>query len=256
MNSRRLLRFAARCDVGPNREHNEDAIAVFDERGLRHSDDVFAATLPADEGVALLVLDGMGGHSSGDYACKQAREFLADKLACRWPMDEEARAGWLTELLLGASAHVNADNTRHAGQGATVALAVVVGEVVHVLHVGDVRVYLMRGDRLEPRTVDDTLVNCAREMGLVGVDLEQVPRNIIVQALGYGPPKPHVQTLRLEPGDGLLLCSDGLHGALADGEIAAALRGRAPAAACAALVELAIEANSGDNISALVARLE
>ncbi len=256
MNSTRQVRFAGRCDVGPNREHNEDAIAVFDERGLRHAGDVFAATLPADDGVALLVLDGMGGHSSGDHACRLARGFLAEQLVGRWPADEEARAAWLASLLLGASARVNGDGTTHAGQGATVALAVVVGEVVHVLHVGDVRVYLMRGDRLEPRTRDDTFINQARERGLDEAELAKLPRNIIVQALGYGEPVPHVQTLRLEPGDGLLLCSDGLHEALTDVEIAAALRGRDPADACAVLVERAIAADSDDNISALVARLE
>ena len=144
----------------------------------------------------------------------------------------------------------------YAGQGATIAMAVVVGSVVHLLHVGDVRAYLVRGERLEQRTRDDSLINDARDLGLTAAELEQLPRNIITRALGYGAPQAHVQELRLAPGDGLLLCSDGLHEALTDAELAATLRGQDPAAACEALIQRAIAADSSDNITALVARLE
>lgn len=250
------LRFAARSDVGPVRERNEDRVAVFTPDGLHTAADEFAGTLPADPGAALVVLDGMGGSRSGATASRMAIEFLAERLACAWPADPDERAAWLVETVQRTSDRVNADGTLYAGQAACVAVAVVVGEVVHLLHVGDCRVYHLRGDRLELRTRDDTLINMARDQGMSGADLEKLPQQVIVAALGFGAPDPHVQQLRLAPGDALLLTSDGLHWPLDHAGLAAGLQGRDPAAACRALVDLAVRANSQDNISALVARLE
>lgn len=250
------LDFAARSDVGPQRNYNEDAAAVLTPRGLHRGAAAFAGSLPADDGVVLVVLDGMGGASTGYMACERAIAGLADELACTWPTDPDQRAAWFAEIIDRVSKRVEGDDPMLAGQGATVAIAVVVGAVVHLLHAGDVRVYLMRGDLLEQRTRDDSLINDARDLGLTAAELEQLPRNIITRALGYGAPQAHVQELRLEPGDGLLLCSDGLYEALTDAELAATLRDQDPAAACEALIQRAIAADSSDNITALVARLE
>jgi serine/threonine protein phosphatase PrpC len=249
------LRFAARSDVGPVRERNEDRVAVFTPDGLHAGADAFAGTLPADPGAALVVLDGMGGSRSGAMASRMAIEFLAGRLACAWPADPAERAAWFDEAIRRTSDAVNADGTLYAGQGACVAVAVVVGDDVHLLNVGDCRVYHLRGDRLELRTRDDSLINEARDQGMPEADLEKYQR-VIVAALGMGAPDPHVQQLRIEPGDVLLLTSDGLHWPLDHAELAAGLHGRDPAAACETLVDLAIRASSDDNISALVARLE
>jgi serine/threonine protein phosphatase PrpC len=249
------LEFAARTDVGPRRNYNEDAAAVFTPRGLHSRTDAFAGALPADDGVVLVVLDGMGGASTGYMACERAIACLADELARAWPEHPDERLSWFGEIIKRASIRVKGDDPMYAGQGATIAMAVVVGSVVHLLHVGDVRAYLVRGERLEQRTRDDSLINDARDHGLTAAELAQVPRNIVTQALGHGEPQPHVQELRLEPGDGLLLCSDGLHDPLTDAEIEATLRGRDPAAACEALIQRAIAADSSDNITALFARL-
>lgn len=236
------------------RDRNEDAVAVFTPAGRLGGGEALAGALPADDGAALVVLDGMGGSRCGDMACRMACESLAERLACAWPADVDARAAWLVDVVRGTSGRVNADGTLWAGQGATVALAVVVGEVVHVLHVGDVRAYVLRGELLAQRTRDDSLTNHARDQGMAEEEVQRLPPRVLMQALGIGEPVVHAQVLRLAPGDTLLLASDGLYEAVEHAELAATLRDREPAAACEALVERAIRANSGDNISALVAR--
>lgn len=259
MVTRTPLRFAAHTDVGPRRDHNEDAAAAFGSAGPigvtgRGGKDAFAGAVPADAGVALLVLDGMGGHSSGALACERACEFLARDLVGPWPDLAAERGGWLVALVRRLAAHLTtaAGNT---GQAAAGTLAVVVGDVVHVVHVGDVRAYVLRGGRLELRTRDDSLINDARDHGYSEQELRDAPRNVLTQVLGFGEPVPHLQALALADDEVLLLCSDGLHAAVGEAAIAAALTEFAePAAACAALVELATRAETEDNITALVAR--
>jgi len=253
----RLLSFAARTDVGPRRDWNEDAVAVFTAAGRRDDGDGFADCVPAAGGVALLVLDGMGGQSSGGIACARICAYLAEQLAGAWPDDADERGAWLVALIRRLAAHLLASTGEFTGQAAAAAIAMVVGDVVHVVHVGDVRVYLLHDGRLTRLTSDDTLINHARAHGVAEADLEGLPRDVLVQLLGFGEPAPHLTALRLDEDDVLLLCSDGLHAVLDDAALTATLLARAtPARVCAELVDLAVEADSEDNISALVARLE
>lgn len=253
----RLLSFAARTDVGPRRTWNEDAVAVFTAEWRIDDGDRFADSAPADDGVALLVLDGMGGQSSGGIACARICAYLGEHLAGPWPDDVDGRGGWLVALVRRLSAHLLAISGEFTGQAAAMALAMVVGDVVHVVHVGDVRAYLLREGRLTRLTRDDTLVNHAREQGVAEADLEGLPRNVLVQLIGVGEPAPHLTVLRLAEDDVLLLCSDGLHAVVDDAAITETLLARsAPVRVCAELVDLAVRADSEDNISALVARRE
>jgi serine/threonine protein phosphatase PrpC len=254
------LTFAARSSVGPVRNHNEDAVAAFTPAGLYSGADEFAGVVSTADGVALVVLDGMGGQSSGGIACDRVREFLADQLTRRWPEQPDDRGAWLVELVRGAGAHLAA-RCKDTGQGTTIAMVVVRDDAAHLVHVGDSRIYLLRGDRLEQCTRDDSLINRVIDdpgaFALTPAQLLEVPRNVLVQVLGYGEVAPHLQVRRLEPGDVLLLSSDGLHEAVDAAALAATLAGeRDPADVCAALVEAATRAVSEDNISALVARLE
>lgn len=249
------LTFAARCDTGPLRMHNEDAVAAFTAAGLHSDRDDLAGALPTATGVALVVLDGMGGHSSGDVACRRICQFLGVHLACAWPAEAEARSEWLVDLLRRASDDVLAMGEMFAGQSAAVALAAVHGDVVHVVHVGDARVYLLRGGQLEQLTRDDSLVNFARDSGVPEADLRHLPPKVVLQIVGFGKPEPHLRTLQLAPGEALMLASDGLYDAVDAAEIAAVLRTREPAEACAELLDLAVRAPSADNICVLVAQL-
>lgn len=248
------LHLGARSETGSRRNHNEDSVAVFTDRGLRSDDHAQADRLSTASGVLLAILDGMGGQSTGGRACQLIVASLADQVARPWPADADARAAWLADTITKASAHLAA-NARGTGQGATVVLAAVLGDTVHVAHAGDARLYLLQGGQLTQRTRDDSLANL--EHGLPGIDLAQVPRGIVTQALGYGDIEPHVQSFTLAAGDTLLLTTDGLHEHVPAEDLAAILAAHPePADACAALVARAEQAGSDDNFSAVVARLE
>lgn len=256
------VRVAALSDVGPMRSHNEDVVAVLvpDEVRERVLDLQWTTgrtrRLATAGGVGLLVLDGCGGHST-NVSCSLVLTALGAGFAAGLPAEPETRGAGLADALRRASAHTKEHGTPGGGQGATAALAVVYGATVHVLHVGDVRVYLLRDGRLEQRTRDDSLRNLALDQGIAEADLGEVPRGVITQALGFGDVDPHLQRFTLVAGDVLLLCSDGLHKSVPAAALAATLRRNDdPAQACAELIAMAVRARSGDNISALVARLE
>ncbi len=253
------VRVAALTDVGPVRDHNEDAVAVFvpgeraDERWARGR----VRQLATDAGVGLIVLDGMGGQHTGDVPCSKVIESLTASFTAGLPGEPEAQGPWLVAALRRASAYTREHGTPHAGQGATVVLAVAHGATMHIVHAGDARAYLLRDGRLEQRTRDDSLLNQALDQGVDAELLRDLPRGIITQSLGFGDVEPHLQSFALVAGDVLLLCSDGLHEFVAAEALAATLQNNDdPAQVCAELVAMAVRARSTDNISALVARIE
>lgn len=253
------VRVAALTDVGPVRNHNEDAVAVFVPGEL--ADGRWAAgrvrRLATDAGVGLIVLDGMGGQHTGSVPCSKVIESLTASFTAGLPGEPEAQGPWLVAALRRASEYTREHGTPHSGQGATAALAVVHGEMMHIVHVGDARAYLLRDGRLEQRTRDDSLLNDALDQGFGAEQLRDLPRGIVTQALGYGDVAPHLQSFALVAGDVLLLCSDGLHEFVAAEALVATLESSDdPGQVCAELVAMAVRAQSTDNISALVARIE
>jgi len=132
----------------------------------------------------------------------------------------------------------------------------VAGARLLVAHVGDSRAYLLRGDALRQLTVDHTLVQRLIDEGrLRPKDVATHPqRSVIVRAIGAAADiVPDRLTVELEPGDRLLLCSDGLSSLVATDEIAGALAGSPdPQAAAERLVELANAAGGIDNVTAVV----
>jgi PPM family protein phosphatase len=138
----------------------------------------------------IAALDGLGGHTSGDVASELAGRLLA---AADVPGDEEAAADLLQ--LADRTLHdaMRADPSRD-GMGATVAMVAVTGAGAVAANAGDASAWRLRGGRLEALSVTD-------RMGSSGV----------LQCLGaHDGITPHVRQLTLEPGDRLLLASDGL----------------------------------------------
>jgi protein phosphatase len=123
-----------------------------------------------------------------------------------------------------------------------------------VFHVGDSRMYRLRGGVLEQLTRDQTLYQQAIEAGMI----DKLPaRNLLLQAVGPSPAiTAEVRSHLVAPGDLLMLCSDGLHGSVPHGDIEAAL---ALATAdtldqvCARLIEMAKAYGGRDNITVMVA---
>ncbi|MGH7013177.1 MAG: bifunctional protein-serine/threonine kinase/phosphatase [Stellaceae bacterium] len=219
-------------ETGP-RPRNEDFAGV-----------VFGAELPMPRhDVVAAIADGIGGAKGGRVAAEVAVRGFLDGF-CDLPETMEVRraAARIVDSLNGwmhAQAHHDPELTH---MGCTFTALVLRGRVAHVLHVGDTRVYRLRGDRLTRLTADHV-----RDDG-------SGRSHVITRALG-------VETeARLDYSsqpvalyDRFLLCSDGVHGALSDEGIADALRERsAPGDTARALVAAALEAGSADNRTALV----
>jgi PPM family protein phosphatase len=239
----RLSSFAG-TDVGLLRSGNEDSHL----RGRT----VFA------------VADGLGGHRGGEVASAMAVEPLA-ALDGRAFADAgeaaDALAGAIREANLAIIERGRADPDLW-GMGTTVtAAAVATDHVLQLAHVGDSRAYLLRpGGPLRQLTVDHTVVEEAVRRGLLTRRQAAIhpQRGVVTRAVGLDPdlrvdtPEP----LELEPGDQVLLCSDGLTEVVDDDAIAAALAGQADGDdACRALIAAANRAGGPDNITVVLLRV-
>jgi len=254
---------AGATDVGPVRRNNEDNFLLDEALGL------------------VMVADGMGGHAAGEVASAGAltamRAYLAQHAGpLRIPSgdttlraDPDATrpdpAGGAVRLLHAAIAHANASlyeenraRGRADGDGMGTTLTGFwqpAGSVQLVMfHVGDSRLYRLRGGTLEQLSRDQTLYQQALEAGL----FDTLPaRNVLLQALGPSPKvTAEVRAQLVLPGDLLMLCSDGLHGSVPHAEIEGVLRALgadALEAACTRLVDLAYKYGGRDNITVVLA---
>lgn len=244
MNSVPELQMSGRTDTGCTREHNEDQIAW-----------------DANAGLALLA-DGMGGHNAGEVASALAisvlhpllRDLPADTLEQEVGM-QNAVADANTEILQKAGS-----DAVFSGMGTTLALALFRGRGVMIGHVGDSRVYRLRGGCLELLTSDHSLLQELVAGGFMSADeaQEAVNKNVITRALGIEPAvEVEIHHHEVQVDDIYLLCSDGLNDMVTDNSIAKLLTDNRDnlEAAANALVAEANRCGGNDNISVILARV-
>jgi PPM family protein phosphatase len=235
------VRAAGATDTGLGREHNEDSYLC--------------------EARVFAVADGLGGHAGGEIASRLAVEALEALDAGAFTEAEAAQAALVDavheanrRVRQRAQAQPNLD-----GMGTTLTAAVLVGDEVALVHVGDSRAYLLAsGDAVLTRlTRDHTPVEDAVRAGKLTAAQARVHpyRSMLSQAVGLDA-ELEVETppaQRLAPGDRLLLCSDGLMEVLDDDAIAATLRAAGtPEQACAALVQATLDGGAPDNVTVVV----
>ncbi|MFL6103190.1 MAG: Stp1/IreP family PP2C-type Ser/Thr phosphatase [Actinomycetes bacterium] len=233
------LVFAAATDVGRMRKNNEDSY------------------LSAEPVAA--VADGMGGHSAGEVASAIAIEELA-ALRDRGPWENETAAtDDLKQAILRANRRIRgmaASDRKLNGMGTTLVALLQDGDMVHVANVGDSRGYLLRQGELSQVTVDHSLVQELVDDGrLSPKDAERHPqRSVITRALGIDPEVEFdLFTYKLQVGDRLLLCSDGLSDVVEPTQIRnVLLRVRSPQKAARQLITVANEQGGPDNITVIV----
>jgi serine/threonine protein phosphatase PrpC len=236
---------------GPVRDRNEDA-SLAAQFILVQADQQ-----PLPVGL-FIVADGMGGHGQGEQA---------SSLACRLAADHVIRHIYLPILSDGPGVPINevleeSTEIGHRailrqldGAGTTLTIALVLGDDVHIAHVGDGRAYLGQPGRLRLLTQDHSVAERLLEVGQGRAEDLASERRVLYKALGHGPGiRPDILHEDLEDGSYLLLCCDGLWGILADAEIAALVSGApTPQAACQGLVAQAIERGGEDNITVVLA---
>ena len=244
------VRVGAASDVGLKRSQNEDRFAIWEAEGPE----------AAVRGVLLVVADGMGGAQAGEVASQLAVE-------CVLKTYREGANGILDDLehAVETANHVIHEHSRAhpelRGMGTTCTAVVVSGDAAFFAHVGDSRAYRVRGGEILQLTADHSLVAQLVEHRHLTPEQAKVDprRNVVTRSVGVGA-EVEVDAVRvdepLQPGDTLVICSDGLHTLVEDAEIAGLASGPDVVNACAQLVALANERGGNDNITVVLGRLE
>ena len=247
-----------------------DAAAVSD-RGLKRSTNEDSVLCDPPLGL-FAVADGMGGHASGEVASRLAIETVQRewRAARQLKLTSEGER-WNCERLLGdvvaTANHAVMERSRScdlfAGMGTTLLVAVLHDMTLHYAHVGDSRLYRLRDEQLVLLTRDHTVAQWRLELGLCTEAEARVSAGAhrLTRAIGMDPEcGVEVAACRCEPGDGFLLCSDGLTHELEDEAIARAWRSArrredSADSLCRTLIDQANQAGGRDNISVLALHL-
>jgi PPM family protein phosphatase len=220
-------------DVGRVREGNEDGLLVDETMGL------------------VAVADGMGGHQAGEVASATALEAVRAAVRSGRP---------IRDAIVEANEAVYdkaEDNSELRGMGTTItAGTLATGGTLLIAHVGDSRAYLLRDSDLSQVTDDHSLVEEMVRDGQLTPEQAAVhpQRSIITRALGIDAEvEVALYPVELQPGDRLMLCSDGLTTMVSADDIAAILRRESdPQRAARQLIDAANEAGGEDNVTAVV----
>lgn len=235
------------------REGNEDAYSVREDLGL------------------YLVADGMGGHAAGEVASKLAAETIEGVI--RDTRTADVNSTWPGPFDIALSINGNRLKTAFhmanrrltaamendeqlRGMATTIAAVLVAGAKATVGHVGDSRVYRLRGGELTPLTEDHSWVNEQVRAGrLTDTDARRHPwRNVVTRAItGGDDPSPDIQEIELVAGDRILICSDGLSSVVPNDQIHSLIKpGASPEAVSASLIDAANDAGGPDNITVVI----
>lgn len=240
-----LVRFGAKTDLGNVRENNEDKFDFFEPT---------EPTLLAERGSVYAVCDGMGGHSAGQIASELAlKTFLKAYYDLELPDGDTA----LYTAVQAANALVREVAQAipgRRGMGTTLTAAALLEDEAHIVHVGDSRCYLVRGDTIQQVTDDHSYVMEQVRQGLMSPQEAQFSpyRNVITRSIGTEQVEPDIYRLPLEVGDRLVLCTDGLTTHVPDEQIAQVVRTHSPSGAAQRLVEMALEEGGSDNVTVIV----
>ena len=263
----------ARSHTGLVRANNEDQFFV--AKMSRALETMLTSLPPGDvpdraeeANYVMIVADGMGGHAAGELASRLAISALMSlalelpnwivKLNADAGRELERRARELVQHVGSFLFERGHEDSNLRGMGSTLTAARSLGRDLLIVHVGDSRAYLFRAGHLHRLTKDHTyaqmLVDCGRldagDVATSGV------RHILTNALGGSTEHVDVDVdlLRLETGDRVLLCSDGLTDLVDDDTITETLAGTpASGGACDRLLQLALDRGGRDNITVIVA---
>lgn len=210
------------------------------------------------DGRFFIVADGMGGHAGGQEASRIATQSIQRYLNEYWDSDEPSTA-LLEAACLEANQAILQDQTKHperSDMGTTAVVVMLRDDQSWCAHIGDSRLYRLRGAKLHQVTEDHTWVARAMKLGELTPDQARIHpwRHILSRCLGREDVRQiDVQSFDLQPNDRILLCSDGLTEELSDHLIAFHLKTiRACDRAAVALVNAAKDRGGRDNITVVI----
>lgn len=244
-----MVHAEALSDIGMRRANNQDSYAIVsatDSDAWQRSGDM------------LIVADGMGAHAAGELASRLSVELVPHHYSKLVTKHESPEA--LVKAFEEANREINRRgmaNPEFRSMGTTTSAIILLPVGGVIAHVGDSRVYRLRGQSFEQLTFDHSLVWEMQQSGEVSEETirnSSIPRNVITRSMG---PSASVQVdmegpFPLSKGDRFLLCSDGLSGQVADEEIGLLLGLLEPSVAVKALVDLANFRGGPDNITVVI----
>ncbi|MBE7556974.1 MAG: Stp1/IreP family PP2C-type Ser/Thr phosphatase [Anaerolineales bacterium] len=242
-------RIAGLSDTGLRRELNEDNMLMVE------------ADLPCG---LYVVADGMGGHDAGEVASDLTVKAIQEHFVSHTPTTTAVSFDdWLTNAVMTANQTVldnQGSRTEEKKMGSTLVMALVAAGQAHIANVGDSRAYQINSTGIQQISVDHSLVERLVQIGQLTREEARThkQKNVIYSTIGDKPDmEMGLYHVDLQPGDRLLLCSDGLSGMITDEEILTISRSQPdPAAACKALIEAAKRAGGHDNITAIIVQMD
>ena len=256
MSLAQALEIASATDPGMVRSHNEDSIASDADTGL------------------LVLADGMGGYNAGEVASGIATTVLTTELqqllVQKPPHTIEQASGKavaeriLREQIAKANTSIYQaaqSQPQYAGMGTTLVVALFYDNKMAVAHIGDSRLYRLRGEVFEQITKDHPLLQEQIDSGLITKEQasQSANKNLVTRALGIDPAvEAEIHEYNTRVGDIYLLCSDGLCDMVSDEDIGMALQTLgANLPLCAQhLVQTANDNGGRDNVSVILVRVQ
>ena len=250
------LSFFGATDVGRRRKNNEDYFGIFESEKL------------------FVVADGMGGHAAGEIASSTAVQAVAEFVALTaeesditWPWGVDPGLSLAANRLKTAIRYGNQKvldlsltNADFEGMATTIVGVLFDGTTAQIGHVGDSRLYLVNKGGIRQITTDHSWVLEQVALGVLTPEQARAHplRNVVTRAIGAAPDLlVDIDTHEMEPGDTLLLCSDGLSGMVIDAELERLVRENPDPEEAADLLVAEANAHGGeDNITVLLVKRE
>jgi len=249
------LQIFSKTHPGMVRAHNEDSVGVEDACGL------------------VVLADGMGGYNAGEVASGIAVSVATTEIAQRLRLASAADLDPVTHEELAVSLlrdnigkanisifHASQSQPQYAGMGTTIVVGLFYDNRVAVGHVGDSRMYRLRGEKLETITRDHSLLQELIDGGMMSVEdaRHSKNKNLVTRAVGIDANvMAEIHVHEVQTGDVYLLCSDGLNDMVEDQDIEAivyAMQGNLPLAADQ-LIQMANDNGGRDNVSVILVKV-
>jgi len=254
MNVAEALQIVTRTDPGMVRAQNEDAVMANPLHGF------------------VVLADGMGGYNAGEVASGMATTLLGtelEKAFARRPPSARVEGGklWAHAVFEAEIARANGaihqaaqSQPQYSGMGTTLVAGVFHDNLLTVAHIGDSRLYRLRGEEFQVITRDHSLLQEQIDSGMITPEeaRHSQNKNLVTRALGVDPTvEPEIRDYEVRVGDVYLLCSDGLNDMVDDGEIAMTLSAlSANLDLCATqLIQMANDNGGRDNVSVILVKV-
>ncbi len=249
------LEIVVRTDPGMLRGHNEDAVFANPNQGF------------------VILADGMGGYNAGEVASGMATMLLSTELEAAFvakpPYAVDRTSGQLhahqcildkVALTNSSIYHAAESQPQYAGMGTTLVMALFYDNQVTVAHIGDSRLYRLRGDEFCAITRDHSLLQEQIDSGMISAEEARFSqnKNLVTRALGVDPQvETEIHDYPVQTGDIYLLCSDGLNDMVEDEEIQMTLQMLAANLELAAtqLIQMANDNGGRDNVSVILVKV-